>query len=77
MPFYYVDHLQADPRVVGTVLFVFLGAGALGTVVAGPIADRVGARPFMRWVLLIALLIIVLLVLLYALTRFVVWAARR
>jgi FSR family fosmidomycin resistance protein-like MFS transporter len=55
VPFYYVDTLQADPRVVGVLLFVFLGSGALGTVIAGPIADRVGARPFMQWVLLAAL----------------------
>jgi FSR family fosmidomycin resistance protein-like MFS transporter len=55
VPFYYVDTLKADPRVVGVLLFVFLGAGALGTVVAGPIADRVGPRPFMKWVLLAAL----------------------
>jgi MFS transporter, FSR family, fosmidomycin resistance protein len=54
VPLYYVDHLQADPRLVGPLLFVFLGAGALGTVVAGPIADRVGARPFMVWVFLLA-----------------------
>jgi len=55
VPFYYVDHLKADPRLVGTVLFVFLGAGALGTVVAGPLADRWGARPFMQWVFLAAI----------------------
>ena len=55
VPFYYVDTLKADPRIVGVLLFVFLGAGALGTVVAGPIADRVGPRPFMSWVLLAAL----------------------
>jgi MFS transporter, FSR family, fosmidomycin resistance protein len=55
VPFYYVDTLKADPRIVGVLLFVFLGAGALGTVVAGPIADRVGPRPFMTWVLLTAL----------------------
>ena len=36
------------------LLFVFLGAGALGTVVAGPIADRIGPRRFMKWVLLAA-----------------------
>jgi FSR family fosmidomycin resistance protein-like MFS transporter len=54
VPFYYVDTLKADPRIVGVLLFVFLGAGALGTVVAGPIADRVGPRPFMKWVLLAA-----------------------
>jgi MFS transporter, FSR family, fosmidomycin resistance protein len=55
VPFYYVDTLGADPRVVGLLLFVFLGSGALGTVIAGPIADRVGARAFMQWVLLAAL----------------------
>ena len=54
VPFYYVDTLKADPRLVGVLLFVFLGSGALGTVVAGPIADRVGPRSFMKWVLLAA-----------------------
>ncbi|PYM39194.1 MAG: MFS transporter, partial [Candidatus Rokuibacteriota bacterium] len=44
VPFYYVDHLKADPRIVGPLLFVFLGAGALGTIAAGPVADRFGAR---------------------------------
>jgi MFS transporter, FSR family, fosmidomycin resistance protein len=47
VPLYYVDVLHADPRMVGTLLFVFLGVGALGTVIAGPIADRIGMRPVM------------------------------
>jgi FSR family fosmidomycin resistance protein-like MFS transporter len=55
VPFYYVDVLHADPRLVGSLLFVFLGAGAVGAVVAGPLADRIGARPFMQWVLLAAI----------------------
>lgn len=54
VPFYYIDHLGADPRLVGPLLFAFLGAGAVGTVIAGPIADRVGPRRFLRWVFLAA-----------------------
>jgi len=55
VPFYYVDTLKAEPSIVGVLLFVFLGSGALGTVIAGPIADRVGPREFMQWVPLVAL----------------------
>src|SRR5436309_9750262 len=29
VPFYYIDELGADPRLVGPLLFVFLGAGAV------------------------------------------------
>ena len=55
VPFYYIDTLGADPRLVGPLLFDFLGAGAAGTVIAGPLADRWGSRAFMQWVLLAAL----------------------
>jgi len=47
MPFYYLEVLKGDPRMVGTLLAVFLGAGAAGTLIAGPIADRIGHRRFM------------------------------
>jgi FSR family fosmidomycin resistance protein-like MFS transporter len=46
VPFYYLEVLKGDPRMVGTVLAIFLGAGAVGTLIAGPIADRVGVRPY-------------------------------
>jgi MFS transporter, FSR family, fosmidomycin resistance protein len=54
VPFFYIDVLKEDPRIVGPLLFLFLGAGAVGSVIAGPIADRLGARTFVRWVLLVA-----------------------
>jgi len=54
VPFYYIDVLKADPRIVGPLLFVFLGLGAAGTVIVGPIADRVGPRRFMLWAFLAA-----------------------
>ena len=46
VPFYYLEVLNGDPRMVGTLLAVFLGAGAVGTLIAGPIADRVGVRRY-------------------------------
>jgi FSR family fosmidomycin resistance protein-like MFS transporter len=46
IPFLYLDVLHADARVVGPLLFLFLGAGAVGTLVGGPIADRWGARRY-------------------------------
>jgi FSR family fosmidomycin resistance protein-like MFS transporter len=54
VPFFYIDILGADPRVVGPLLFVFLGAGAAGTLVGGPLADRWGARRFMVGVFFLA-----------------------
>jgi MFS transporter, FSR family, fosmidomycin resistance protein len=54
VPLYYVNHLHADPRIAGLLLFVFLGTGAVATVIAGPLADRWGPRSFMQWGLLAA-----------------------
>jgi FSR family fosmidomycin resistance protein-like MFS transporter len=54
VPFYYLDVLHGDPRMVGTLLAVFLGSGVLGTLVAGPIADRVGVRRYFVSALLLA-----------------------
>jgi MFS transporter, FSR family, fosmidomycin resistance protein len=54
VPFFYVDVLGADPRVIGPLLFVFLGAGAVGTLVGGPIADRWGTRRYVTYTLLAA-----------------------
>ena len=54
VPFYYLDVLKGDPRMVGTLLAVFLGSGAAGTLAAGPIADRFGVRRYAVGVFLLA-----------------------
>jgi FSR family fosmidomycin resistance protein-like MFS transporter len=54
VPFYYLDVLKGDPRMVGTLLAVFLGSGAVGTLLAGPIADRFGIRKYAIGVFLLA-----------------------
>ena len=72
VPFYYVDYLKADPRIVGILLFIFLGCGALGTVVAGPLADRWGVLPYVRWVFLAVLPLGVLFLLVDGILRLVV-----
>ncbi len=72
VPFYYVDYLKADPRIVGVLLFVFLGCGALGTIVAGPLADRWGALAYVRWIYLAVLPLGVLFLLVDGVLRFVV-----
>jgi len=54
MPFYWENVLHGDPRLVGTLLAVFLGAGAVGTLVVAPLADRLGARRCVVWVFLLS-----------------------
>ena len=71
VPFFYIDVLKQDPSMVGPLLFVFLGGGALGTMVAGPLADRVGARAFIHRVFIAALPFGVLFMLTGGIVRFV------
>jgi FSR family fosmidomycin resistance protein-like MFS transporter len=47
IPFLYESKLSTDPAYVGTLLFLFLGAGTVGTVLGGPLADRFGHRKFL------------------------------
>jgi FSR family fosmidomycin resistance protein-like MFS transporter len=47
IPFIYRAELASDPGYVATLLLVFLGAGTVGTMIGGPLADRVGHRRFL------------------------------
>jgi FSR family fosmidomycin resistance protein-like MFS transporter len=44
IPFLYRQELASNPDFVATLLFLFLGAGTVGTLAGGPIADRIGHR---------------------------------
>jgi len=44
LPFLYREELASNPGFVATLLFLFLGAGTVGTLAGGPIADRIGHR---------------------------------
>jgi len=75
MPFYYLEVLKGDPRMVGTLLAVFLGAGAVGTLIAGPLSDRVGHRRFMVGVFFLAAPLAVAFLLVSGVWTFVLLAA--
>ena len=45
VPLYFVDELGASPALANTALALMLFGGAAGTLVGGPLADRVGTRP--------------------------------
>ena len=44
LPFLYREELASNPEFVAALLFLFLGAGTVGTLAGGPIADRIGHR---------------------------------
>ena len=75
MPFYYLEVLKGDPRMVGTLLAVFLGAGAVGSLIAGPISDRIGHRRYMVGVFFLAAPLAVAFLLVSGLWTFVFLAA--
>ncbi len=44
IPLYYISYLKGDPAYASTLLTVFLIAGAVGTLLGGPMADRWGRK---------------------------------
>jgi len=62
VPFYFVHVLKGDPLFVGKLLTGFLIAGAAGTMLGAPIADRVGHKRFfvVTMLLLVPLLMLFL-----------------
>jgi MFS transporter, FSR family, fosmidomycin resistance protein len=62
IPFYYIDYLKGDPLYAGKLVSTFLLAGAFGTLVGAPLADRWGHK---RFVLITLFLMFPLLLLFY------------
>jgi MFS transporter, FSR family, fosmidomycin resistance protein len=54
IPFYYIDHLKGNPLYAGKLVSTFLMAGALGTLLGAPFADRWGHKKFLAATLLLS-----------------------
>lgn len=47
IPFYYIDYLKESPLHAGKLVSTFLMAGAVGTLIGSPFADRWGHKRFL------------------------------
>jgi FSR family fosmidomycin resistance protein-like MFS transporter len=47
IPFYYINYLKGNPIYAGTLVSVFLGGGAVGTLLGSPLADRWGHKLYL------------------------------
>jgi len=53
IPFYYIDYLKENPLYAGKLVSTFLMAGAVGTLVGAPLADRWGHKRFLSATMLL------------------------
>jgi FSR family fosmidomycin resistance protein-like MFS transporter len=60
IPFYYIDYLKGDPLYAGKLVSTFLMAGALGTLIGSPLADRWGHKNFLLITLILTFPILLL-----------------
>lgn len=58
IPFYYINHLRGDPLIAGKLATTFLLSGAVGTLIGGVVADRVGHKRFLLFTLLLSSLLL-------------------
>ncbi len=54
IPFYYITYLHGNPLYAGKLVSTFLIAGALGTLIGSPLADRWGHKRFLSLTLILA-----------------------
>jgi FSR family fosmidomycin resistance protein-like MFS transporter len=60
IPFYYIDHLRGNPLYAGKLVSTFLLAGAVGTLIGAPLADRFGHKQFLSITLILSVPFLVL-----------------
>jgi len=60
IPFYYIDHLKGNSLYAGKLVSTFLLAGAVGTLIGAPLADRWGHKRFLSVTLLLSVPLLVL-----------------
>jgi len=53
IPFYYINYLKGDPLYAGKLISTFLMAGALGTLLGPPVAERWGYEKFLSFTLIL------------------------
>ena len=58
IPFYYINYLKGNPLYAGKLVSTFLLAGALGTLLGAPLADRWGHKKFLLATLLLPSLLL-------------------
>ena len=54
IPFYYINYLKGNPIYAGKLVSTFLMAGALGTLIGAPLADRWGHKKFLSITLILS-----------------------
>jgi MFS transporter, FSR family, fosmidomycin resistance protein len=60
IPFYYIDYLKGNPLHAGKLVSTFLLAGALGTLIGAPLADRWGHKRFLSLTLILSVPLLML-----------------
>ena len=60
IPFYYINYLKGNPIYAGTLTSTFLMAGAAGTLIGSPLADRWGHRKFLSITMILVLPLLLL-----------------
>ncbi|MGQ9776047.1 MAG: MFS transporter [Thermodesulfobacteriota bacterium] len=60
IPFYYINYLKGNPLYAGKLVSTFLLSGAVGTLLGGPIADRIGHKRFLLITLILSFFLLLL-----------------